>query len=817
MHIIERFRKVREERILISDGGMGTLLQNLGLKPGHPPETMLLDNPEAVGKVHREYYLAGARMITTNSFGASPMKLAQFGLEGDMERINTLAVRIARKSVGEDAFIAASIGPSGALLQPMGPVSMPELTSMFRSQAQVLKDAGADFAILETMSDIGEMLCAARACADIDFPFIASMTFENNLRSLSGSPPEVTAVVMEPFNPVAIGSNCGMGPDGMVPVIKEFAENTHFPIIAQPNAGLPELVNGRTVFRMNPQDFASVSVELAQAGCSVIGGCCGTTPDHIALTARAISGLKPVMRNRKQGVAFASRTRAIVLGPGMPFGIIGERVNPTGRKKLSAQLAAGDFSMAKRDAGRQLSRGAALIDVNVGIPDVNEKKLMEDLVRDIQGMFPDACLSVDSNDAEVLSAGIQQIAGRPLLNSINGEEKTLSRLLPLVKKTGVNFIALAMDERGIPGNAAQRIEIIHRILDSAEQLGIDKSRILVDCLVFTVGSQPVQPLETLKTVRYVTETLGCATVLGVSNVSFGLPERAVISSTYLAMALANGLSAGIINPLSNRMMQTLRAAELLLNRDPGAGNYLQLVREIADAPPKVKKKPRVVKKPTPQEPSNDPGADPIASCVIHGSKSEIIPLITQALDSGISPGNVLNNSLVPAIQLVGDRYGKGELYLPQLIMAGETMRRGVDFLKPQLRKRGEGNLHLTPVLICTVANDIHDIGKNIVSIILENSGFNVIDLGKNVKTEVILQAIPEHDAKLVGLSALMTTTLPSMEDSVLRIREKFPEVKTMVGGAVVTRKFADRIGAHGYAREAVDAGTLGLKLLGLRK
>jgi 5-methyltetrahydrofolate--homocysteine methyltransferase len=818
------FETICSKQIFISDGGIGTQLQACGLKPGELPETMLLHQPEKVGNIHRNYYRAGARMITTNTFSATRVKLNEFGLGDKLEEINSRAVTVARRSVGDDAIIAGSMGPAGILLRPMGTARMADLEALYVEQALALKKASVDLAIIETIGDVGEFIAAARACHHVGLPMILSMTFNDKNRSLSGSPPSVAVAVSEPFKPLAVGTNCGMGPAGMIGVVQKFCAVTHLPVIAQPNAGLPNYIDGKTVFQMDPVEFAEKAVCLAEAGAGIIGGCCGTTPDHIAMASQTLKSIKPQKRIAGTGVKFASRTKVFVFGDGYPFGIIGERINPTGRKKLSAQLKNFQFALARRDAVRQSEAGAHLLDLNVGVPDIDEVALMERIVEEIQDLVPDVALSIDSTDADALEAGIRTVSGRPLLNSINGEETKLETLLPLVLATGSNFIALAMDERGIPRNDEERIQIIRRIIDQAQKMGIDRTRILVDCLVFTVGSQPEQPGETLKAVKRVRDEFGCATVLGVSNVSFGLPRREIIASAFLAMAHGKGLSAGIINPLSGKMMQTIRAAELLVNRDPGAQAYLACIEKLKKE--ELEHSKRTVKQKTVGKENNvakddaDTGnsqkeTDRLNRAVFDGDKSGIKTLLIEELDSGRQPEEILRFSLLPAIQEVGKKYDCGELYLPQLILAGETMRIAVDHLRPQLLESQTSALHATPFILGTVAGDNHDIGKNIVGIVLENHGFTVIDLGKNVSTDHFLESARNNKCHLIGLSALMTTTLPAMEETVSVLKEKDSSLKIIVGGAVVTRDFAKRIGADGYSKEAVGAGPLAMTLAGL--
>ncbi len=796
------------------DGAMGTMLQQAGMRPGMSPERFMLESPDRVTGVHRRYIDAGVDVLTTNTFGANRIKLGEYRLDHEIDRINRLAVQCARDAAGDTTWIAGSIGPSGLLLRPMGSTTMDELQSVFSEQARILRDAGVDFAIIETMGDLGELLAAIRACLDTGLPFIPSMSFDPHLRSLSGSTPESYAVTAEPYEPLAIGVNCGLGPDIMVEVVRRMAAETALPLLAQPNAGLPQLIDGVTRFSLQPVDFASQMLRMIDAGAAALGGCCGTTPDHIAAVTHSCRNAIIQRQVPESAVRFASRAGIVRTGAAMPFTVIGERINPTGRKKLSTQLAEGDLSMVRADARKQIEAGAMILDVNMGVPGQPEDLLMTRAVDELQAIAPATPLSIDSMSVEAIEAGLKTVIGRPLLNSINGEDERIEALLPLVKRYGANFIALAMDSTGIPEDADARIRIAEKIVRKAEAIGIDRSRILIDCLVFTVGSQPHQPNETLKAVERVRNDLGCATILGVSNVSFGLPNRDAISSTYLAMALRAGLNAGIINPLSISMMQGLRAGELLLNRDPGARRYVSFQEYASAATPTPQ--PAKSMAPAAAPDRSVPVFSPSAQAVVDGDKDRVCRLIDEELTAGIEPARLLEESLIPAIAAVGAQYGAGIVFLPQLILAGETMKAAVGHLRPRLKESGSQLLHGTKIVLGTVAGDIHDIGKNIVSVVLENHGFDVIDLGKDVSADRFAECVEDSRARLVGLSALMTTTMPAMRETVRMLKERFSSIRILVGGAVVTRRFADEIGADGYAADAVGAGDIARTMAGLQ-
>ncbi len=801
------------KKLVFFDGAMGTMLQQTGMQPGMSPERYMLEHPDRVTDVHRRYIDAGADVLTTNTFGANRIKLGEYRLESEIERINRLAVQCAREAARDTTRLAGSIGPSGLLLKPMGSATFDELKAVFGEQAQILMRAGVDFVIIETMGDLGELLAAIHACLDTGVSFIPSMSFDTHLRSLSGSTPESYAVTVEPYEPLAIGVNCGLGPDIMVEVIRRMSVETSLPLLAQPNAGLPQLIDGVTQFELHPVEFADQMRRMIETGAAALGGCCGTTPDHIAAMTQSWRDANILRQTPDFAVRFSARAGIVRTGDGMPFTVIGERINPTGRKKLSSQLAERDFSMVRTDARKQIEAGAMILDVNMGVPGQQEDLLMAHAVEEVQAISPATPLSIDSMSIGAIEAGLKTVIGRPLLNSINGEDERIEALLPLVKRYGANFIALAMDSAGIPEDATARIRIAEKIVRKAEAMGIDRSRILIDCLVFTVGSQPHQPNETLKAVERVRKDLGCATILGVSNVSFGLPNRDAISSTYLAMALRAGLSAGIINPLSISMMQGLRAGELLLNRDPGARRYVSFQEHAEAAAPTPQPAKSIA--PVMSSDRSHTVLSSAAQAVVDGDKDRVCRLIDEELAAGVEPARLLEESLIPAIAKVGAQYGAGIVFLPQLILAGETMKVAVGHLRPRLKESGSQVLHGTKIILGTVAGDIHDIGKNIVSVVLENHGFDVIDLGKDVSADRFVNCVEESRANIVGLSALMTTTMPAMRETVFLLKERFPSIRILVGGAVVTRRFSEEIGADGYAADAVAAGDLARTMAGL--
>lgn len=786
------FRQALRERILILDGAMGTMLQERGLQPGASPEAMNLEAPEVVEAVHREYVGAGADIIVSNSFGGSRTKLAHYRLQDRVAEVNRAAVEIARRAAGTSAFVAGSIGPTGRFLEPVGDAGFDEMVEIYGEQIQALVEGGADLLSFETFLDIRELraaVIAAKSCCSL--PLIAMMTFDDAGRTVLGSPPEAAAVTLDGLGVDLVGSNCGLGIDGIYTILKKMRAVTALPLIAQANAGLPELLNGETVFPGTPADMVAYHQQLAELGVRVIGGCCGTTPVHIRAMKQALSGQGSDWHPGPGKSFLSSRSAVTNVGVDAPCVIIGERINPTGKKGYSEELRQGKIAYVRREAQEQTAAGAALLDLNCGAPGVDEPLALERAVYAASSVSS-APLVLDSSDPTALEQGLKAADGRVLINSVSGEEKSLRLVLPLARKYGAAVIGLALDGEGIPETAEGRLQVAEKILFAAEQQGLSKRDLLVDCLTLTVSAEQERARESLRALRLVREKLGLNTVLGVSNISFGLPNRPVLSSVFFSMALEAGLGAAIINPKDERMMDAYRAGLVLLNQDPRAEEYI--IHYSQQSPS--------VKAPAVQDGPMDI-RQRLTAAIIEGDKDGIVPLIEQALDQGLESMEISNQGLLPGLEEVGRRFGAHQVFLPQVMLSAETMQTGFGRLKQE--SQGQPAESLGRILMATVEGDIHDIGKNIVATLLENHGFEIIDLGKNVATKTIVERALSEQVDAVGLSALMTTTLKQMGDTVECLRAAGVKVFTMVGGAVVTQAYADEIGADLYARDALEA------------
>lgn len=794
------------ERVLVLDGAMGTMLQERGLKPGQAPEELNLTMPEVVAGVHREYREAGADIIVTNTFGGSRPKLSHYGLEDQLYAINAGAVAIARGAAGDGAYVAASIGPTGRFVEPVGDCPFDEMAAIFREQALPLIEAGADIITLETFLDIKEVRAAVIAIREIspDIPVIAMMTFDDNGRSVLGTPPEAAAITLEGVGANIVGSNCGLGVEGIYEILSAMRRVTRMPLISQANAGLPVLKDGRTVFPGTPEEMTAYHERMLELGVRIIGGCCGTTPAHIRAISESLAGHErtfPTAGPAEEVTFLSSRSGFTAIGPNNPVAIIGERINPTGKKGFVAELKEGKVSYIRREAVEQAAAGATLLDVNVGAPGIDEPAAMEQAVFCVTGATP-IPLVLDSSSPEALERGLKAADGKVLVNSVSGEEKSLGLVLPLVRKYGAAVIGLTLDETGIPESGEERCAVAARILDAAKEEGIAARDVLIDCLTLTVSAEQKRAMETLKAIRLVKERLGVNTVLGVSNISFGLPQRSLISAAFFAMALEAGLDAAIINPKEKVMLDAYRAAMVLLNRDQNAAKYIDAYKGVAEPPPG--------QAPSPGELLEIRGR--LGRAIIDGDWENIVALVEEGLKEGLTPLEISNEALLPGLEEVGRRFECNRFFLPQVMLSAKTMQAAFARLKAEMK--GKGFATLGKILMATVAGDIHDIGKNIVCTLLENHGFEVIDLGKNVAAERIVAEARHHEVDAVGLSALMTTTMAEMQNVIGKLKEQGVKSFTMIGGAVVTQDYADEIGADLYAKDAMEAVARIRKLLG---
>ena len=779
------------EGLVIWDGAMGTVLQRRGLPPGGKPELLNLTNPELPRSIHREYIEAGSRIICANTFGANALKLAGTGCAVD--RAVFAAVAIARDAAaGTGAKTALDVGPLGELLEPLGTLTFERAYELFKEVVTAGERAGADLIAIETMTDLYEAKAALLAAKEnTALPVFAAMSFERNGRTFTGCTIPSMARTLEGLGADAVGLNCSLGPDLLLPLVRELCENTRLPVIVKPNAGLPDPATGE--YAMGPEEFVRAMLPLVEAGASVVGGCCGTSPDYIRALAKALEGKKPAPRTcRSAGFVCSAMTPCFLDG----VRVIGERINPTGKKRFQQALLEGDLDYILDAAVEQEDAGADILDVNVGHPGVDETVMLPRVVKKLQSAVT-LPLQLDSTNPAALEAALRVYNGKAAVNSVNGERAALERILPIVKKYGAAVVGLCLDERGIPPTAEGRVEIARRILDAALSYGIPAEDVWIDCLTLTVSAQQDQALETLRAVRMAREELGLPVVLGVSNISFGLPNRAAVTRSFLTQALGAGLTLPILNPNQREMMDAVAAFRVLSGQDAGCRDY---IRRFADAAP-------VPASPAPA------GGLALEEAVARGLDGDAGRLAREALQSqdGLS---LVENRLIPALDKVGADYEAGRAFLPQLLSAAQAAQAVFEAVKASLAERGGTPVRKGRFAIATVKGDIHDIGKNIVRTVMENYGYEAVDLGRDVPPEVILEAVREGDIRLVGLSALMTTTLPAMEETIKLLRTLPRPPAVWVGGAVVTPEHAARMGADYYARDARQSVEIARKVLG---
>ena len=779
--------------IHIFDGAMGTMFQQLGLLPtGYCPEMLNIDNPEAVTSVHKQYVDAGSTVIETNTFGASPLKLAHYGLSDRAREINIAAVKAA-KAAGNNIKVAGSMGPTGRFIKPVGDLDFEDAYENYKVQAAALADGGADYILIETSIDLQEMRAALLAAKEVtNLPVICQQSFSEDGRTVTGTDPQTFAITVDAMGADIIGVNCSLGPEQLLPVVKAISENTEKPISVQPNAGMPQLVNGKTTFPMGPEDFGEWAPKLLQAGATYLGGCCGTTPAHIAAIKKAIAGLEePSFKPLRRRLMISSRSKTVTIDKDLPTRLIGERINPTGRKKLAAEIKNGSFLSVKKEAIDQVKAGASLLDVNMGVGGIDQAQAMKKAVTEIS-QLTDAPLVIDTSDATVLEAGLRAYPGRALINSVSAEKERLEKFIPLAKKYGAAILCLPLTDEGIPKTAEERIQVMDTIISAAKKAGLKDGDFLLDGLVMTVATDVNACNQTLKTLQLYREKYGYPSTMGLSNISFGLPNRPLINSTFFAMCLSAGLDAPIMNPYDDAMQNALMASMALLGKDPNGRDFSKKESNLA-----VAKTAAVAKhiELTPLE--------AVKQAVIDGDADSMTQLIENALATGAKPNELTEKCLTAAMNDIGVDFGAGRIFLPQVLLSAEAMRAAFNILKEKFPAQdGEGK---GTVVLATVKGDVHDLGKNIVGALLENSGFKLIDLGKDVPAEEIVATAIKNDADIVGLCALMTTTMTEIDEVIKQLKESGNTSKVIVGGAALTQDYADEAGADYYAQDAVIA------------
>lgn len=780
-----KFRELLGEKLLFLDGGMGTLLQERGLKPGELPEIWNITNPEAVKEIHKAYLQAGANIILANTFGANGLKFTE-NLK-DIVAAGVQNAKAAVKECGKDALVALDIGPTGKLLKPMGTLEFEDAVSLYKEVVAAGVDAGADLVVIETMSDTYELKAAVLAAKETsDLPIIATVIFGENEKMLTGATPEAVVALLEGLRVDAIGMNCGLGPKQMKPIFAKMAEYASVPLVISPNAGLPRTENGKTVFDVTPEEFALDMAELVNMGAWIAGGCCGTTPAHIKVLVDTCKDMAPKPLIEKEITMVSSYSHAVIFGE-KPL-IIGERINPTGKSKFKQALRDHNIQYILEEGSRQVDAGAHILDVNVGLPEIDEVSIMKEAVYELQSIL-DTPLQMDTTNMAAMEQAMRIYNGKPMVNSVNGKLEVMQEVFPLVKKYGGVVVALCLDEDGIPATSEGRLAIAANIYKKAAEYGISQKDIVVDALTMTMSTDDHSAKVTLDTVKTITEQ-GGHTVLGVSNISFGLPQREKINAAFFTMALQAGLSAGIINPNAEAMMQAYDTYLVLGGYDAQCMKY---VEKYAVAPEKIQAAPTSGKTKT-----------SLKECIIKGFKEQTVH-VTKEMLSEKAPLDIINEEMVPALDVVGQGFEKGTLFLPQLLMSAEAAKAGFEVLKEFMSKSGQEEKKKATVVLATVKGDIHDIGKNIVKVLLENYAYEVVDLGKDVAPEVIVDTVLKTGAPMAGLSALMTTTVGSMEETIKLLHEKAPGCKVMVGGAVLTQEYADKIGADFYGKDAMQS------------
>ena len=783
-------KEFMQKNLLILDGGMGTLLQEKGLLPGELPERWNLSHPEVIGEIHRAYFAAGSHVVSTNTFGANILKFDK----DELRSIVSAAVNIARcaaDKAGEGHFVALDIGPTGHLLKPFGDLDFEDAVSVFAETVKLGAQFGADLILIETMNDSYETKAALLAAKEnSNLPVFVSNAYGADGKLMTGATPEAMCAMLEGMGADAVGMNCSLGPRELMPVARKLLRCASVPVILKPNAGLPSSCCGKTVYNVTSEEFAEDVAVLVREGVRIAGGCCGTTPEYIKALSDKIQNAAPVPVTDKKLTVVSSYTHAVTFGDD-PL-LIGERINPTGKKRFKLAISEHDMGYILSEAFAQRDRGVHILDVNVGLPEIDEAAMLTDAVCEIQAVC-DLPLQIDTTDADAMEAALRRYNGKAMINSVSGKAESMEKVFPLAKKYGGLIVALTLDENGIPDTADGRVEIARRILECAEKYGIRKKDIIFDTLAMTVSADGRAALATLEALCRIKHELGCHTSLGVSNVSFGLPCRDTVNSTFFACALERGMSAAIMNPYSEEMMRTYHAYRALHGLDGMCASYISFM-DGKSGMDSVK---------AAASSHSSASADTVFAAVRLGLKERAAALTREMLET-VAPLDVVKNEIIPALDEVGRGFEAKSVYLPALLMSAEAAKSAFEEVKSAMAKSSESSDVKCPFVIATVKGDIHDIGKNIVKLLLENYGFAVRDLGRDVPPEEVVAAVIETGAPIVGLSALMTTTVPAMEETIKLLREKAPSCLVVVGGAVLTEEYAKMIGADKYAADAME-------------
>lgn len=801
----EAFRELVKNGPVILDGATGTNLQDAGMPVGVCPEQWILEHEDVMIRLQKDYVEAGTNILYAPTFTANRIKLEEYGLEEHLEEMNERLVGISREAAGDRALVAGDLTMTGQQLFPMGDLMFEELVDIYKEQVRAILKAGVDLFVVETMMSLQESRAAVLAIRETcDLPVMVSLTFNEDGRTLYGTDPATAVVVMQSLGADAVGLNCSTGPEEMLAPVKEMVAYANIPVLAKPNAGLPELVDGVTVYNTTPEEFAAVGKKLVEEGAAIVGGCCGTTPAHIKALSDAVREIPVREISDKRRRILTSERKSVEIDLDGPFLVVGERINPTGKKKLQAELKEGSLDLVRSMARAQEENGASILDVNMGMNGIDEKQMMLDVIYEVSTTV-DCPLCIDSSHVDIIEAALRIYPGRALINSISLEKEKFEKLLPIARKYGAMFILLPLSDEGLPKSLEEKREIVNIILDRALELGFAREDIVVDGLVATVGANPLAALECYDTISYCKNELGLATICGLSNISFGLPDRQYVNTAFLTMAIANGLTMAIANPSQELLMNAAFATDMLLHKDGSDIRYINRMNLLDE---------KVTKEDASGSGAKEEKAlkNPVFDAVLHGNKGGILGEVKKELDAGKVPDTIISEDLIPAINEVGVLFDKQIYFLPQLIASANAMKMAIEYLEPMLVRDGSEE-EMATIVMATVEGDIHDIGKNLVVLMLKNYGYRVLDLGKDVAASIIVDTALKENAKVIGLSALMTTTMMRMKDVVELAQEKEYQGKIIIGGAAITPSFADEIGADGYSKDAAECVKLVERLL----